>query len=209
MYNFESVMRVRNELSSIVRSDVAIAFDVYGMAPKPSDFMYILGLRVDINGRRCHCEPMDLNEYGPHLKNSLVRPTAAIPKWIEDSSINVKFGGGSAILASMGYISYIKKPSLVSSGSEIDSTGAVDNAREYMVLSGTITYDGLSYSVDQTFVGSATTAFTGSGTIAMMNNTDLGFHLHEEVCRRASVILMGNVENSTKVISKTVENEQA
>jgi hypothetical protein len=207
-YNFEAVMRVRNELSSIVVIDQTLALSG-SSGVKPTDWMYTLQVSAVINGTLRHCEPMDFNEYGPHLKNNLMRPISNLPKYTEDSNVNILYGGGLSSVSGV-YMTYIKKPSLVSSGSAISSgLTALTIGLEYGVVSGSITYNSVVYNQDDYFTANAGTAFTGTGTVAVLNNTDLGYHLHEEICRRAAVLLMGNVQNVEKIQIKKVESEES
>lgn len=204
-YNFESVMRVKNELSSLVRIDDPIAL-VGNRLVRPSDWKYTLWVRVFINNQKKDCEPMDINER--HLRNNLVRPNHKTPKWEEGEDIEILYGGGSASLGNTALFTYVKKPALISSGPDLDNTATLTIGAQYMVLSGTVTHDSVDYTIEQWFTAT-TTNFTGSGTICLLSNTDLGPGLHSEICRRAAVILMGNVENMNKVTGKTIENEQS
>jgi len=205
-YNFESVMRVKNELSSIVKIDEPIAL-IGNRMPRPSDWGYTLWVKAQINGKMKDCEPMDINER--HGRNNLVRPSVKVPKWIEAEDIEIMYGGGANnVLGATGYFSYIIKPRLVSSGSDLNNTATLVIGEQYLVLSGTVTHDLSNYTTDQVFTATSTT-YTGTGIICQLVNTNLGSHLHSEICRRAAVILSNNVENQAKSTGKTIENEQS
>ena len=55
------------------------------------------------------------------------------------------------------------------------ASGSIALGSVYKVLTGTITYNAVSYDAGEYFVGTATTTFTGTGTIALGNNKK-GWH---------------------------------
>ena len=204
-YYFESVRRVKTELSSVVRSDVALTL-VGDFATKPTDMFYPLSVFATINGVRRWCEEMLFNSYGPHLTNNLSRPSPEYPKWLDEQGIHIKYAGGINALTAVD-LSYVKKPIIVKSGPALSTApNNIVSGSEYGVISGSVTYDGTTYGQDEYFTGTAATGFTGTGTVALLTNTDLGEPLHEEVCRRAAQILMGSVENFEKQGAKEAEN---
>lgn len=204
-YNFESVTRVKNELSNIVK--VKVACTVSGnTVVRPADWKYTLGLEVVINGKKVEVDSMDMNEMVTHGRNSLMRGSQKRPKYTESDVIEVYFGGGTNTMTE-AYLTYISIPTQISSGIALDNTAVLLIGQQYMVLSGSVTHDSNTYNSDDSFTATTNT-FTGSGTIALLSNTNINSQLHNDICRRAAVILSGNVNNQDKVLGKTIESEQ-
>jgi len=210
-YSFEAFQRIKSELSSLVMADTLLN-PVSNAAAKPSDFMYDVGMFVSINnGRIKWSENLQFLEKGPSSENSMERPSTGYPKHMESSvGFIFKIGGGSNTVT-QAYLDYIRRPIDVVSGPELSSSTALEINTQYGVVnSSTVTYDGSVYSRDQVFTtDGVTTAFTGSGILVKLSAIDFPEHLHEDLARRAAVIILGTVENYNQRQNKTNEIEES
>lgn len=205
--SFESARRVKSELGSLVTSELSLAFS-NNYAEKPADLFYPLTIYATINGSRKWCEEMLFNSDGPHMSNNLSRPTKEYPKWTDEGGFRIRYGGGTAVLSKVE-LTYVRKPTIVGSGIALTSAATLVTGSQYGVVHGTVTYDGNNYAEDSFFTVGATTSFTGTGQVALLTNTDMPTLLHEEVCRRACIVMLGTVENFEKVTAKAVEDISA
>lgn len=209
-YSFERFQRLKASLSGLVRSDFSLSISG-NTALKPSDYLYDIGMFVSINNKRkVWSESMQFVEKGPSTENIHERPTPEYPKHMEDQSgFVIKFGGGQNVLNGV-YLDYIFKPEPVTSGAELTSSSALTVSTLYGVSFGSVTYNGVNYNQDQAFTtDNVTTAFTGSGRVIPISTLNFPAHLHEELARRAAVILSGNVENYNRRQNKTIEREES
>lgn len=133
----------------------------------------------------------------PYSEHILANNKAKPLRLFKDEEIELVTDGNYGVVAY--YIRYVKEPVRVNILTNT-STAATSNVLDgitYSVSNDTITYDGTTYSVGQTFVGVYdTSVFTGSGTATMVvASCDLPDHMHDEVIVTASDMLLENTEN--------------
>jgi hypothetical protein len=96
------------------------------------------------------------------------------------------------------YLRYLKEPTRVNILTNSGATGAIniDEGITYSVSVNSVTYNTVTYTVGQTFVGVfGVTSFTGAGTVTMVAaNTELPDHTHDELIRVSVNMALENIE---------------
>mgnify|MGYP003552418257 FL=1 len=209
-YSFQSNEQVRRELYTLIKT--ATIVPTGDVVVYPIDFEYYGDMNVVIDGVTSYCRPTNFNEIGPLKLNPFRKPKATKPYYIENSTgLKVYYGSGTFTSAIM---TYLKTPNTVSIGTEsnkINTGGAVLAINSvYIVYSPTAVHDGVTYYVGQTFTATATSLTSG---IVILNsvvvNCDFPENVHDEICKRAAVLLKRSIEdfNASVILEKDAEKQ--
>jgi hypothetical protein len=198
-YSFQSNEQVRRELYTLIKT--ATIVPTGDVVIYPADFYYFGEMTTTVNGITNYCRPTNFNEIGPLLDNPFRRPTAGKTYYIENSTgLRVYYGGTTGFTSSS--LTYLKTPNTVSIGMEDDKINpggaALVNGTVYMVYADAV-QNGNTYYTGETFtaVGTALT----SGVVipnSVIVNCDLPDNVHDEICKVASELMNGTIEDYNK-----------
>lgn len=209
-YSFQSSELTRRELYTLIKTSTVVPTGdtvVY-----PNDFYYLGNLFVTIDGTSQTAKPTNFNELGVLLLNPFRKPSSDKPYYIENSTgLEVYYGDGTFSSSS---ITYLKIPNTVSIGTEgnkiTSGATALTNGQTYIVYSPTAVQSGTTYYVGQTFVASGTSLTSGTVILySNVTNCDLPDNMHDEICKMASELMQGTIEdyNKSAFLQKEIEKQ--
>lgn len=200
-YSVQSVQRVRDELYTLIITNVPIA-PASDILAYPTDYYYYLYLDCVIDGVTSYAKPTTYNKIGPLKLNSFKKPSDVKPYYNETSTgLRVLHGSGTF---TSGILDYIKMPNIVSignAGNKLTSASGVLSVLTTYYVYDECVYSGVTYYDGTTFTTPAfATALTSGTVIAAANvvNCDLPEILQNEVIRMASAIMNGTIEDYNK-----------
>lgn len=208
-YSFQSNEQVRRELYTLIKT--ATITPTGDNVVYPGDFYYFGEMNTVVSGIVTYCKPANLNEIGPLLDNPFRKPTPFKTYYIENSTgLQVYYGTGTFTSA---VLTYLKTPNTVSIGTEGNKITAGLNVltagQVYMVYEDAVS-NGVTYYSGQTFTAAVTSLTSG---IVILNsiivNCDLPENVHDEVCKMASEIMNGTIEdyNKSAFMNKEIEKQ--
>ncbi len=208
-YSIEQVKRVKDELQTIVLKGAPAIDPVTGVIILPPKYYYELGIKIQVNGLWVSSKPWSVGERDA-TSNVYNRATIVEPRHIEyQNQIEVEWGGGIATIGGTSEFWYVYMPDNIYIALTNVSAGptAVLPTTRYVVDSGSVTYDGNTYTENQDFQTGAITVLGGTGTARQIVNSALPDAAHDEIVNRASDILAADVENFQR--SQNKKNEIA
>lgn len=210
--NLQFTQLIRENLQTLISSSTitptngtVITNKYYSTTPssitQPATYYTFLSLNCLIDGFTEYARPTNFNELGPLLSDSFKHPTNVKPYFNEAATTLVIYRGtgGTFTSATLDFIrlatafSISTESNLIATGGTL-TTGATYIATEISVQNGT------TYVVGQAFVAvgiNITTTLTSGQVIlsSLTNPIDLPVKTHEEICLRASKILLTNSGN--------------
>lgn len=206
--NFQFIQLIREDIHTListanpsVTNGTVITNRYYSITPShinfPADYYTFVTLNLLIDGYTDYSRPTTYNENGPLFKDSFRHPTNLKTYFNEDSTgLKIYRGVGGTVISST--LEYLRNPADFSVGTEanlITSGGTLTNLLAYIATEISV-YNAVTYAIGATITG--TGAALTSGQVILTSNTtpiDLPAKTHEEIARRASVILLKNVGN--------------
>lgn len=217
-YAFQTAQRLRDELYTLVRymADISANGDFILQANFPADYMFLLLMEASISGQIINTIPLTYDELSVVQLSPFARPSISYPQRIyrieSNEGVKVIYGSVGRLLSANIY--YIKRPAIVSIGTEVNdgNTTFLSNTPiiAYVPTVLNLYKSGIfwqQYSLAEeekytvgTLGEDSAKVYTG---IVYYNftETDLPETLHEEICRIAAKILSGNVENYNRQMS--------
>lgn len=207
-YSFQSNEQVRRELYTLIKT--ATITPVSDVVTYPADFYYFGEMNTVVDGVVTYCKPTNFNEIGPLLVNPFKKPTPNKTYYIENNvGLQVYYGSGTAFTSAV--LTYLKTPNTVSIGTEgdkISAGGTLTNGSTYMVYSDCV-QNAVTYYSGQTFVAVGTALTSGTVILnSIIVNCDLPENVHDEVCKLASHIMNGTIEDYNKSAFMEKETEK-
>lgn len=208
-YAFQVFQKVRDDLRTIVKN-VNIT-PVGNLIVYPPDYLYEVGLAVTIGGVQYSSSSITYNQVNIQDNNSFTEQAVDEPTHIEDQNgITVMFGTSNAVFSS-AKLSYISIPPVIAKG-EVNITQGpfvlVVGQTYYVTVAGVTTtingVPGTTVPINTDFVAEVS-SFTGAGTVIQIVNCILPSSCHEELCKRASQILVMTVDAVNKSRSLDAE----
>lgn len=209
-YSFQSNEQVRRELYTLIKTSTIVPTANKNVT-YPADFYYFGNMYTTVDGNVVYSKPTNLNEIGPLQVDPFRKPTPKKTYYIEnDIGLDVYFGNGSFTSATM---TYLKTPDTVSIGTESDKIypgGAVLNiGDDYMVYEQCV-HDGTTYYPGDIFTATLTSLTSGiviPDTVIV--NCDMPENIHDEICKMASEIMNGTIEdyNKSVFLQKEIEKQ--
>lgn len=200
-YAFQVFQKTRDDLRPIVKTvDIVPTGNIIKY---PSDYMFEVGLAVTINGVQYSSASITYNQVNIQNDNSFTEQSIEEPTHIEDQNgITVMFGTSGTF--SSARLSYISIPPAISVGEANITQGGnvlIVGQSYYVTVAGVVTtingVAGVSVAINTDFVAEVT-GFTGAGTVIAITNCVLSPTCHEELCKRASQILVLTVDSWNK-----------
>lgn len=203
--NFQLIQLIREDIHTLittanptVTNGTVITNRYYSITPShinfPADYYTFVTLNMLIDGYTDYSRPTTYNENGPLFKDSFRHPTNTKTYFNEDSTgLKIYRGVGGTVTSST--LEYLRNPVDFTIGTEanlITTGGTLTNALAYLATEISV-YNGTTYTIGATITG--TGAALTSGQVILTSNTvpiDLPSKTHEEIARRASVILLKN-----------------
>ncbi|MCC7514550.1 MAG: hypothetical protein IT212_07640 [Bacteroidia bacterium] len=197
----QSSQQSRDKLTPIIPAPATGALSA-GVVPIPADYKYLLLLYVTISGVKTLVRPTDYNKQGEvEAGDPFAKPTDMQVYYNERATGLTVLSGVTT--PSAYELWYYKQPTQMSIGKESDkiaSGSVLTNAIVYYAYDQTL-YNSITY-----YPGDAITGVGGAGALyvsgtviasAKIVNTEL-VELNDEVCKLASSIMMGTVEDYNK-----------
>lgn len=209
-YSFQSNEQVRRELYTLIKTATIVPTGNTNVT-YPVDFYYFGNMYTTVSGNTVFSKPTNLNEIGPLQVDPFRKPTPKKTYYIENKvGLDVYFGDGTFTSATM---TYLKVPDTVSIGTESDKIYPGDPVltvgEDYIVYEQCV-HDAVTYYAGQTFTATSTSLTSG---IVILNSTvvncDLPENVHDEVCKMASEIMNGTIEDYSKstFLQKEIEKQ--
>ena len=199
-YSVQSNEKLRVELGSLV-PPTFIATINGDVVLFPTDYYYLLLIQNTVDGIKNACRPLTYNEKGLINRNPFRKPTSDETYYNENNAgWTIELPVGASFTKSE--IDYIKKPAIVTIGTEgnkvYPSSSALLPGTNYTVyneaiMNGTTYYEGQNFNANSTTLTSGIVIRT-----ALITDSDMPEHLHEDVIRLAAAIMEGTVENYNK-----------
>lgn len=199
---------IRDELKPLVKNDAPVTF-VGSIIAFPSDYRHLIGLAVWIDGVKVDWPvQQSYDEKSQSFDNSFASPQDDEPNYIEsDGGLNVYTAGGSITQATMDYIRAPK--TIYYSQTFLNNTATLVVGTMYYVQTGSVVYNSVTYNQGDTFVAViGFTSFTGTGTLAAIQNCELGPTCQEEICKIASAIISGTLDDYGRFQVKAEEGKR-
>lgn len=199
-YSFELVQRVRDELYSLIPPTLSIVPAGNTLA-YPADYNYFLKLECVIDGATTLCRPTSYGESGTLPENPFKRPANNKTYFDQYNAGFLIYRAATGSFTS-GKLDYVKNPDTVSIGTDankIAAGGAVLIIGSTYIVYEEAVHAGTTYSEGATFVASATSLTSGIVILySLVTNCNLPVKIHQEICRLASAIMNGTVEDYNK-----------
>lgn len=165
--------------------------------PQPATYYTFLTLNCLIDGYTLYARPTNFNEIGPLLSDSFKHPTNIKPYFNENASgLTIYRGtGGTFTSCTLEFIRLATDFSIGTESNLISTGGILANTSVYLATEISV-YNGTTYIVGATITGTGAT-LTGGQVIlqSLTNPIDLPVKVHEDICRRASKILLSTSGN--------------
>lgn len=201
--SLEVVQKIKDELQTIVKI-TPIVIDASREFPLPNDYYYDMGLEVLINDVWKNVFPTSTNEKLGGSENIYERAS------LTDMYYNIFDGKGHLYNGEEGVntyvtarMTYVRKIKPVFIDDEINAipqnTPDLVVNSTYGVFTGSLTYNGVTYVKNESFVAVVGfLQFTGSGTALLIRNSELSYQSHKSLSKKAAASLAGVVENFDK-----------
>lgn len=174
----------------------------------PADYRGMLGLTLTIDGvTKYWTRKMLYSEKGPDFENSFTAPDPSHPAAIESSAgLTIFCGTGTVSAATMDYVmmqtDILYSTTAITAGPAVLTVGLV-----YYVFAATVFHNSIQYAVGQSFTA-VNTAFGGTGTVYLIQNSQLGPGCHEELCKAAAAELSGITGDVERFKIKGMESKR-
>lgn len=209
-YSFQSNEQVRRELYTLIKT--ATIVPTGDVVVYPADFYYFGEMNTTVDGVSNYSKPTNFNELGPLLDNPFKKPSASKTYYIENSTgLKVYYGSGTSFTSAS--LTYLKVPNTVSIGTESNKITAgnpvLTIGLTYIVYADAV-HNGVTYYSGQTFAATATSLTSGTVILySLVTNCDLPDNVHDEVCKMASEIMNGTIEdyNKSAFMQKEIEKQ--
>ena len=208
-YSFQSNEQVRRELYTLIKTSTIVPVGVN--VTYPADFYYFGNMYTTVDGNVVYCKPTNLNEIGPIQVDPFRKPTPKKTYYIEnDLGLDVYFGTGNFTSATM---TYLKTPDTVSIGNEDDKVypgGAVLTIGDDYIVYEDCVHNSVNYYVGDIFTATATSLTSGIVIpVTVIVNCDMPENIHDEICKMASEIMNGTIEdyNKSVFLQKEIEKQ--
>jgi hypothetical protein len=209
-YSFQSNEQVRRELYTLIKTSTIVPTANKNVV-YPVDFYYFGNMYTTVDGNVVYCKPTNLNEIGPLQVDPFRKPSSKKTYYIENKvGLDVYFGTGTFTSASL---TYLKTPDLVSIGTESDKkypASTLTSGVQYIVYEDCV-FNAVTYYTGSIFTASVTAALTSGIVIpnSVIVNCDLPENVHDEVCKMASEIMNGTIEdyNKSTFLQKEIEKQ--
>lgn len=198
--SFEAVERVRDELYPLI-TETNLVF-AQNIGTQPDDYMYEIGMRVNIDGTLYRSRQITYNELDDV---ELATNKFTMPDKSEDGVYHLKTSRGFRVIYGIGatgltvmHLRYLKQPpEIIRSEIPILAGPNLTIGQLYLVIgTNSITHNAVVYTPGQYFVAVNTT-FVG-GTVVLIVDCLLPDNTHDEICKRAANILMSTVDDYNK-----------
>ena len=198
---FESIERVRDELYPLI-VEVNLTTIIQNIATQPTDYMYEIGMRMNIDGRLYRSQQLSYNELDD-VELSLNAFTS--PGKSEDGVYHLKTSRGFRAVYGIGatgiqvmHLRYLKQPpDIVRSETNILAGPNLTVGQLYLVTgTNSITHNAVVFTPGSYFTAVNNT-FAG-GTVVLIVDCILPDNTHDEICKRAANILMSTVDDYNK-----------
>lgn len=206
-YSFQSSEQMNRELYTLIKT--ATIVPTGDVVVYPADFEYYAKLSTTISGTTMFCRPATLNEIGPLEQHPLRKPSPSKPYYIETATgLQIYYGIGTFTSSSL---TYLKTPNVMSIGNEDDKItagGAVlTNGVTYMVYADCV-QNGTTYYAGETFVAAGTSLTSGIVILnSLIVNCDFPVIVQDEICKKASDIMNGTIEDYNKAMFMQKQTE--
>jgi len=164
---------------------------------QPATYYTFLSLNCLIDGFTEYARPTNFNELGPLLSDSFKHPTNEKPYFNEStSSLTIYRGvGGTFTSATLDFIRLATAFSIGTEANLIAAAGTLTNTLAYLATEISV-YNAVTYAIGATITGTGATLTSGQVILQSLTNPiDLPAKTHEEICLRASKILLTNSGN--------------
>jgi hypothetical protein len=209
-YSFQSNEQVRRELYTLIKTSTIVPTANKNVV-YPIDFYYFGNMYTTVDGNVVYCKPTNLNEIGPLQVDPFRKPTPKKTYYIENKvGLDVYFGTGTFTSASL---TYLKTPDLVSIGTESDKIypgGAVLTVGDDYIVYEDCEHDNTIYYAGSIFTATLTSLTAGIVIpTSVIVDCDLPENVHDEVCKMASEIMNGTIEdyNKSVFLQKEIEKQ--
>ena len=206
--NLQFTQLIRENLSTLISTSVitptngtVITNRYYSSIPsaitQPATYYTFLTLMCLIDGYTTYARPTNFNEIGPLLQDSFKHPTNSKPYFNETSTgMTIYRGsGGTFTSATLDFIRLATAFSIGTESNLIAAGGTLTNALAYLATEISV-YNAVTYAIGSTITGTGAALTSGQCILnSLTNPIDLPVKTHEEICRRASVILLTNIGN--------------
>ncbi len=202
---FEAIERVRDELYTLIK-EANLVPTLSVITTQPADYMYEIGMRVNIDGvlytsRQLTYNELDDVELGSNAFTAPAKKEGSV--YHVKTSIGFRHiygvpGTTGMQLARLRYL--MQPPEIVRSETVLQGGGNILTIGQlYLVLpGGTVTNNGNTFQPGQYFVAQAQN-IVGFGSVVLIVDCILPVNTHEEICKRAANILTNTIDDYTKM----------
>lgn len=197
---FEAMQRIKDDLSTLVVQDDALSF-TNNIIPLPDNYRHELGLEVLIGGLWKSADAITHSEKAVVYENYHTRPGPDRAVYYQIGRTLVVDNANNMPIQQVR-LTYLRNPvrafvndnptNLIVAGPTVLTSGV-----KYVVVNNSVTHATVTYNEEESFVAIGT-ALTGAGSVAVMQDTDIPSHAHEELSEILVAVLSGNVENYLK-----------
>ncbi len=192
--SFECEQVISDKLYTI--QAVQTAAPTNDIALFPSDYFFLTSMFATIGGIKQYVRPTTQNKLGPLLEDSFRAPSDIKPYYLQGSTgFKIYHGSGTITTVELNYLK-IPVKFTIGKESQILSAGVtLTNGLSYIALENSV-QNSVSYQMGDAFVAVGTTLTSGSA-ILTSNTTPiiLPERTQQAICKRASEILSGNVQD--------------
>lgn len=210
-YSFELTQRVRDELYSLIPPTLSIVPSGNTLA-YPAGYNYFLKLECTIDGTTVLARPTSYGESGT-LKENPFKTPANDKVFFDQYDAGFMITRGASGSFTAGLLDYVKHPDTVSIGLEsnkISAGGSVLTSGSVYIVYEEAVHAGTTYAVGATFTASSTVLTSGLVILySLVTNCNLPVKAHQEICRMASAIMQGSIEDYMKKQDLKADSQDA